>query len=259
MAIDAAAAESDDDMDADVDDEGAEVESPEDVAPKAKAKVKGVAKHKVCVCMFVCVFPRILPSRHLLVAARRQVALLVAACRSDACSVSPTVCLVWEVETHCQATAKSTSRMMPHVPDEGEMDGEPFDSDDEDDQEAAEAPPVPTAKGKAKAMGKAKPKARPSIATPQPKAMARDGNALEQPRPSQGPMSLFNGGAEEMFGRQVMCESCGRLCDFRSVRLASKGDAKFKCLNCGTTTTQLRRHFGSWPVDGWSLLSKVCS
>ena len=32
---------------------------------------------------------------------------------------------------------------------------------------------------------------------------------------------------------------------------------KFKCNLCGVTVTQLRRHFGQWPVTGFSLMTQA--
>ena len=53
---------------------------------------------------------------------------------------------------------------------------------------------------------------------------------------------------------KVRCDSCGNRCEFQSCRVIAKSHGRWRCKQCGTTHTQLRRSFGSWPLPTFSRL-----
>ena len=62
---------------------------------------------------------------------------------------------------------------------------------------------------------------------------------------------------DSLWSQRVLCDSCHRMADFRQSRLVAKSAMRWRCHLCGVTVTQLRRHFGAWPVPGWSLMDEV--
>ena len=56
-------------------------------------------------------------------------------------------------------------------------------------------------------------------------------------------------------GDKVACDKCGAYVEYVKCKLQSKKAFKWTCPACGTSTTQLRRHFGTWPIDTFSMLS----
>jgi predicted RNA-binding Zn-ribbon protein involved in translation (DUF1610 family) len=54
---------------------------------------------------------------------------------------------------------------------------------------------------------------------------------------------------------KVACDKCGAYVEYVKCKLQSKKAFKWTCPACGTSTTQLRRHFGTWPTDTFSMLS----
>jgi predicted RNA-binding Zn-ribbon protein involved in translation (DUF1610 family) len=56
-------------------------------------------------------------------------------------------------------------------------------------------------------------------------------------------------------GDKVACDKCGAYVEYVKCKLQSKKAFKWTCPACGTSTTQLRRHFGTWPTDTFSMLS----
>jgi hypothetical protein len=56
-------------------------------------------------------------------------------------------------------------------------------------------------------------------------------------------------------GDKVACDKCGAYVEYVKCKLQSKKAFKWTCPACGTSTTTLRRHFGTWPTDTFSMLS----
>ena len=56
-------------------------------------------------------------------------------------------------------------------------------------------------------------------------------------------------------GDKVAFDKCGAYVEYVKCKLQSKKAFKWTCPACGTSTTQLRRHFGTWPTDTFSMLS----
>ena len=56
-------------------------------------------------------------------------------------------------------------------------------------------------------------------------------------------------------GDKVACNRCGAYVDYVKCKLQSKKAFTWTCPTCGSSTTTLRRHFGTWPIDTFSMLS----
>ena len=56
-------------------------------------------------------------------------------------------------------------------------------------------------------------------------------------------------------GDKVACDKCGAYVEYVKCKLQSKKAFTWTCPQCGTSTTTLRRHFGTWPTDTFSMLS----
>ena len=56
-------------------------------------------------------------------------------------------------------------------------------------------------------------------------------------------------------GDKVACDKCGAYVDYVKCKLQSKKAFTWTCPTCGSSTTTLRRHFGTWPIDTFSMLS----
>ena len=61
--------------------------------------------------------------------------------------------------------------------------------------------------------------------------------------------------AADAFNDKVACDKCGAYVEYVKCKLQSKKVFKWTCPKCGTATTQLRRHFATWPTDTFSMLS----
>lgn len=61
--------------------------------------------------------------------------------------------------------------------------------------------------------------------------------------------------ATDAFSDKVACDKCGAYVEYVKCKLQSKKSFKWTCPKCGVSTTQLRRHFSTWPTDTFSQLS----
>jgi hypothetical protein len=118
------------------------------------------------------------------------------------------------------------------------------------------------AKGKAtgKAKGKAMPKARAGAEADAELDGEGGGGAAVVVVVEPPPASNTPGSASAVSGpfdsTSVMCDSCNRFFPFAKCRVISKGRNTWRCSGCGVKAAQLRRVFGSWPSEQFSLLSQ---
>jgi len=141
---------------------------------------------------------------------------------------------------------------------------------------AGEAPPPKKAAGAApppkKAAGAAPPPKKAKGAAPPPKkaaGAAPSNGAAETALPKRAADSPAAGappakkacGANtcrqlpELDSELVYCGTCNQEMEQTNCRLTSKIAGKWKCKTCFTTTTQLYRIFGKWPLDEFTFAS----
>ena len=163
-----------------------------------------------------------------------------------------------QAKAKAKAKAKATAR-------EGVEDLENEGMDDEVPAAKSKAKAKPKAKGQGKAKGQTK--AEPVTTTEDSSKLGAAGGSVATADSSLVPaasaastnaMSLFPNSLVGITDNpKELCDVCGVLTDFKALRIKNKGSAKFKCLKCETTTSQLRRHYGQWPVPGFSLLDEA--
>ncbi len=166
-----------------------------------------------------------------------------------------------------KATANATAAAATH---EGAADVSATDVGEGDRaaRGVSKAKPKSKAKGKAKAKAAATPNVEEEEAEDEASAehtadvdnAGEDGEGGDVAMASALSVFANTGASSEVAERfdSVVCGDCKRHSHFSKCRVISKQKSMWRCASCGVKAVQLRRVFGSWPTEQFSMLSEEC-